>query len=71
MAGQDTENPFYLFYYLGFMGCPSAEMAHIQDRNTVFKALLPLSSWNIYSRDAPQNIAENTEVGVTRPSSTP
>lgn len=40
MAGQDSEHPFYLFYYLGSMGCHSAEMACVQDRSTVFKGLL-------------------------------
>lgn len=40
MVGQDTENPFYLFYYLSSMGCHLAEMAHVQDRSTIFKAFL-------------------------------
>lgn len=62
MAGQDTEHPFYLFYYLGPMDCRSAEMTcNACKMEAQFpKPLYPLFSWNIYSRDTLRDVAEST-----------
>lgn len=66
MAGQDTEHPFYVFYYLGPVDCPLAEMTRdackMEARSP--KPFRPPFSQNIYSSDTGRDVAENPGWGI-------
>lgn len=62
-----TQSIHFIYFIIWVLWAVTCKKWHVcKIEAPLSKPSYPLPGWNIYSRDTPQNAAENTELGIRR-----